>query len=298
MTTTRLSGERLSSFVGENASQRLKKVASQVENLLKAGESDDTVHEVHQFRVATRRYRAVLDTFRELFPAKGRRQVKTTIRSAFSVAGEVRNRDIVLSLFEESRTVVPAATRRSLRDDRKEYYARLYAILETWNAGDFTRQWRDEVPMSEPRSRKTVGETARSLLPDDTQLFFAAGRNAFAKGDPESLHQFRIAAKKFRYALELFRPLYGPEMEERLASLKRLQDFLGSLNDLVTARSLIPRQHSHRAFHSWMDERELAITGDLIQYWQKTLNREGAEAAWIRYFATSPHAAVRNSNGQ
>jgi hypothetical protein len=62
--------------------------------------------------------------------------------------------------------------------------------------------------------------------------YFQQGRKAAdGKRSPEQLHGFRIKTKKFRYTLELFRPVYGAELERVIQSLRDLQNVLGKLHD-------------------------------------------------------------------
>lgn len=126
-------------------------------------------------------------------------------------------------------------------------------------------------------------EAASALLPELTRDFYHAGRHAFAQGDSESLHEFRIAAKKFRYALELFRPLYGPKFAEKLAGLKKLQDYLGRLNDLATARALIAG-HDAGDFGAWMEKEGARVRAELEEYWRNTMDTPESESQWVRYF--------------
>lgn len=125
-------------------------------------------------------------------------------------------------------------------------------------------------------------EAAAALLPDFTREFYRTGREAFAKGDYETLHEFRIAAKKFRYALELFQFLYGPKFAEKLAQLKKLQDHLGRLNDLATARTVVDA-HESGGFLKWVDAEEEDLRAKLTDYWTNTTDAAGAEARWTRY---------------
>lgn len=127
-------------------------------------------------------------------------------------------------------------------------------------------------------------EAASRLLPAFTREFYAAGRHAFAQGDSASLHEFRIAAKKFRYALELFRPLYGPKFADKLTGLKKLQDYLGRLNDLATARALIEGRDADE-FAAWMEKEAGTVRAELEEYWRNTMDTLGAEQRWARYFA-------------
>ena len=58
--------------------------------------------------------------------------------------------------------------------------------------------------------------------------------------DEEQRHELRIAFKKLRYALEFFVPLLPRKgRSSYLASLAKIQELLGLLNDLVTAAQRI-----------------------------------------------------------
>jgi CHAD domain-containing protein len=128
----------------------------------------------------------------------------------------------------------------------------------------------------------TPAQAAAQLLPEFTRRFYEAGREAFAQGDAETLHEFRIAAKKFRYALELFQPLYGPRFAEKLARLKKLQDFLGRLNDLATARIILEGREPGE-FRAWLAAEETDLRAKLTAFWDETVAAPGVEEGWIRY---------------
>jgi triphosphatase len=61
-----------------------------------------------------------------------------------------------------------------------------------------------------------------------------------AKLDPAGRHQVRIKAKKLRYATEFFSKTFGKNAQKRhskfVSSLTKLQNALGELNDMSTAR--------------------------------------------------------------
>ncbi len=130
---------------------------------------------------------------------------------------------------------------------------------------------------------RTVADIAAAALPDFTRKFFAAGRVAFRKGDAETLHEFRIAAKKFRYALEIFAPVYGPRFAQKVAKLKKLQDVLGDLNDLVTVRAVV-KPHESGNLLDWVDAQEADLRTKIEEYWS-AMDAPGAEPEWIRYFS-------------
>lgn len=87
---------------------------------------------------------------------------------------------------------------------------------------------------------RTARENASAKLPKLAEKYFAAGRKAArAQQTPKQLHQFRIRTKRFRYALELFRPIYGPTMDRHLKALRGIQDALGKVNDYQSMEELV-----------------------------------------------------------
>ena len=64
------------------------------------------------------------------------------------------------------------------------------------------------------------------------------------------LHQMRIAAKRLRYSMEIFQPIYreytsfGKEFEKAIQGIKDLQEHLGEIHD---ADVLVPRLEEHLA---------------------------------------------------
>jgi triphosphatase len=75
--------------------------------------------------------------------------------------------------------------------------------------------------------------------------------------DPQARHRARIKAKKLRYAAEFFAETFGRQSKARrskfIASLAKLQDALGDLNDLTVADQTLLEaagENAALAFHS------------------------------------------------
>lgn len=131
-------------FAQEQAAHRLARVAFEVRRLLDtAPNSDESVEAIHQFRVSTRRFRAVLDTFRRFFPNTERKAIREAIREAFAQAGEARNRDITAELISRSKAAVPDTLVPSILAERAVWDSRLRETLRTWNRDDFSARWRE-----------------------------------------------------------------------------------------------------------------------------------------------------------
>jgi CHAD domain-containing protein len=95
----------------------------------------------------------------------------------------------------------------------------------------FQPKWRSRSPVA--------AETAR-LLPQLMRHFFEHGDRVVEPSTTEArLHEFRLAAKRARYTLELFEPLYGSVLRSPIAGIKRVQQVLGELNDCEAALALL-----------------------------------------------------------
>lgn len=132
-----------------------------------------------------------------------------------------------------------------------------------------------------------AAEVAREVLPAMAAELFAAGRT-LAAGDVDMarLHQFRLRAKKFRYTLELFEPLYGPAAEAKLGKLRRMQGHLGRINDCVSARGLVEqvgRLPRARQVLRSIGEAEKQRVKRFFRFWRESFDIEGEQERWVRY---------------
>src|ERR1039457_5145561 len=88
--------------------------------------------------------------------------------------------------------------------------------------------------------REGVAANARRELPPMVSAYFSQVREFLAEDPtPRKLHRLRLASKRLRYTLEHFRPCYPAGMQERLDALKKLQNFLGEINDAVASARLL-----------------------------------------------------------
>src|SRR6516164_4568161 len=85
-----------------------------------------------------------------------------------------------------------------------------------------------------------AAENARTRLPKLIASYFAEGRKLLQDNPPPAeLHALRLATKKVRYTLELFKSCYDAGLEERISALKSLQQMLGEINDTVAGERTI-----------------------------------------------------------
>lgn len=128
---------------------------------------------------------------------------------------------------------------------------------------------------------------ARHALPAMVSAYFAGGREFLAqKFAPAELHRLRLASKKLRYTLELFRPCYPAALEERIDALKKLQDRLGAVNDAVASRNLLDEALRHRPkVRKFLDDRAAEQAAGFAQHWKEAFDAPGQEAWWMEFLA-------------
>lgn len=129
---------------------------------------------------------------------------------------------------------------------------------------------------------ESAAENARELLPKMARKYFEAGRRAIeGKRPPEELHAFRMKTKRFRYTLELFRPLYGPSLDRHLKALRELQSALGKISDYQAIQRVLSRD---RELKRQIDDAIKGKLRDLRHSWQ-AFDSEGQLKRWRTYLA-------------
>ncbi len=143
-----------------------------------------------------------------------------------------------------------------------------------------------------------VAANARQELPKLVEAYFAQVRQVLArKPRPAQLHPMRVAGKQLRYGLELFRPCYGPGLEERLDALKQVQELLGQVNDSVAALALIRKGMRRSQLRTQVERFALKQAAEKSKafhtHWQSVFDAEGQEEWWTGYLAHEAHEPDR-----
>ncbi|HUP04290.1 MAG TPA: CHAD domain-containing protein [Bryobacteraceae bacterium] len=149
------------------------------------------------------------------------------------------------------------------------------------------------MPQIEWNERFGAAANARRELPRLAEHFFSQVTAALsADPDAEQLHRVRLAAKRMRYTLELFRPCYGAALEQRIECLRKLQQVLGEINDCAVTRRLLAAaaRSPHRAkAERFLAARQRARTAELRRLWTTRLGVESQHRRWLTYLARNAH---------
>lgn len=129
---------------------------------------------------------------------------------------------------------------------------------------------------------QSVAENAREVLPKMARKYFRAGRAVIGgKRPPDELHRFRLETKRLRYTLELFRPVYGPQLDRYLNALRGLQGALGKVSDYQAIGRVVEGDPALEAQIRRSLKRKVK---DLRNEWQG-FDAEGELKRWRTYLA-------------
>ena len=201
---------------------------------------------VHSMRVASRRLRSAL---RDFTPYLHKRRLSAVLKSLRDIAdalGEVRDQDVAIMALEKLETDTPHEVSPALKkfiDARKEIRDQAREELVTMLADDQLKQL--EMSFTLAVDEATAGGTTRSQVPllisfrkmsraiilDRLKEVEKLSSGLFRPFDVETLHEMRIAAKRLRYAIELFQQCWGRSIATYAKRAAQLQTALGDVHD-------------------------------------------------------------------
>lgn len=215
-------------------------------------QGNDPEH-VHQMRVGLRRLRSLLKLFEGLAPLPA--GLDQELRWLSDELGAARDWEILAvhilsdAMHEESAAPLLPPLQQAVQAQAYSNraraaeavgsvrYTRLLLNLIAWLHG---RRWQAlALPEQKEALAAPVVPSARQTLKDCERRLKRRARN-LAHADAPARHRLRIAAKRMRYAMEFFSPLF-PQRQVRpfVQALARLQDSLGQLNDAAVAQGLL-----------------------------------------------------------
>ena len=208
---------------------------------------------LHQIRVALRRLRSALSLFGPMLETDPRAAAfNDEIKRVTEPFGHARNLDVFLSDtlpdIAEQRPDEPGldALRARAEAERATAYDAVSATLESpqWRALiiDFAG-WVEAGSWAAGPDAAVDGRHFAAQVLDKARARLKKRGRGLRHLDPHTRHRARIAAKKLRYGAEFFAGLYRKKKAVRRqekfgAALSDLQDHLGALNDLETARTM------------------------------------------------------------
>jgi CHAD domain-containing protein len=227
-------------------------LAEQVEALQAAdpGVRRDADDAVHQMRVASRRLRSALKTFRPVLDRAHTNVVRGELRWLAHALGDARDTEVLHARLREALAHEgkdPARDAAAARIDTELGARYERAHREVLSDLDSPRYFRllDELDalVADPPLTDAAGLRADDVLPRQARKAYREVRSlhdqAQAADSTEEretlLHEVRKAAKRARYAGEALRPAFGKDAKRFAAALEEVQEVLGEHRDSVIA---------------------------------------------------------------
>lgn len=193
---------------------------------------------VHKMRVATRRLRSTLKTYKRTFP--GDEDMNAELKWLADLLGTVRDGQVQKhKLHRAVQNAGPQFEQAAEKIDRHlddQIKRGTRALIEALNGERYLtlldrvdRLADGGVPEKNPLARARKSLTKADGLLDQ----------ALADSEDAELHEARKVYKRARYAIEVFEPSAGKPAKDLIDTLTDLQDVLGAHQDSVVARELL-----------------------------------------------------------
>lgn len=206
---------------------------------------------LHDLRVAIRRTRSGLSLVKKVLPETVVERFKRDFGLLGRLTGPTRDLDVYLLNREDYLGRLPPAlqpgldaffaelARRRQVEQKKLVRAlrakKHRAILNAWH-----RCLHSEDRPSAPLADIPVKELAGRIIHRRYKRVLRDGQALNAATPDGEVHRLRIECKKLRYAIEFFSSLYPKEdIQVVVRHLKKLQDILGSFNDLSVQQEML-----------------------------------------------------------
>ena len=231
-------------------------LAEQVDELLARATTTrlDRPDALHRMRVATRRLRSALATFRPLLDRERTDPLRDELRWLAGVLGVARDAEVMharlrdLLAAEPDELVDDDVRQRVDRLMTERYRAAHDAVLEALDGDRYRRLVAAlEELAAAPPFRPAAEDDAADVLPRLVRRTWrrlhramrAAERAPRGPERDELLHRVRKDAKRSRYAAEAVRPVAGRDARRYAKAVARLQESLGDLQDGVVTRQVL-----------------------------------------------------------
>ncbi len=212
-----------------------------------------TVEAIHQLRIWTRRSAAALALFEPLIPSRKGRKLKKNLKRLRRTAGAARDLDIITAQLGEK---LHGPLAEQLIQQRQSARKDLGKLVRRWSqSGKLKRNVkrllkRLDGGRSHHGNGVAFGPWCRGQLAPLVEAFLKLATRGARQSDA-GLHQWRLATKRLRYALELAVTALPKQAWSRFYELlSDLQDRIGRVCDALVERQRLNqwrREAAHRS---------------------------------------------------
>lgn len=244
------------------AVRQLANASLQICGQCEAGIIDDLDTEfLHDYRVAIRRLRSTLKLIKQVYPDAATAQVLKDLSDCARPTNRLRDLDVHLLNHAGYISCLPADLAAALNqmfiDLQGEREHEQLSVSRQLKSVEYRDAMQRVTAMFDPatwwpvtlHSHAAMWDTANEVLPKRYRKICQRASSIGAQTPETKIHDLRLEAKKLRYAIEFFGPLYDEQPVNRLLKrVKKLQNELGDFNDLAV-QQLSLREYGRRKSH-------------------------------------------------
>lgn len=206
----------------------------------------DDVEHLHRMRVASRRLRAALPLFARSVAPKQAALWKDEVRRVTRALGDARDADVQIEQLSAYLSGLPAGPKQAgvrrlylrRRQQRVKLQSRVLAVLDRFESSGVIEKMKEKSTAAlNDGSPEVVSprlyHLAHRSVGKKLGLFLAFEEYVEQPERADELHAMRIAAKRLRYTIEMFAPLYPDSrgLKPYLSAVKEAQELLGQIHD-------------------------------------------------------------------
>jgi len=227
------------------ASSTLLRQTKELEKQFDGARKNANIEYVHKLRVASRRLRSSLSVFAECFEPKLTKKWRKRTRDLTRSIGAARDADVQIAFLQNySKTLQDEAAIPGLeyiltskRSNRKEMQSDVIGVLEDLEDSRILDEISDSCKaISTSKSDPSVVtlmtfQKAHDKIAGKLDELLAFEPFVHDEAAAAKHHEMRIAAKRLRYTMEIFSPIYKAGLRDQISLLKQFQDVLGDMHD-------------------------------------------------------------------
>lgn len=206
---------------------------------------------VHQMRVASRRLRSALSSFRRVLDRDATQGLADELRWLGRKLAPARDTEVLEGLLKEQVDAQPGElVMGPVKASLTAYFAREEAnatkkVLSTLDGPRYLALLRSldrlltDLPLTDKASRRAAPELKKALRRASKRLHRAENALTTVSDRGAALHEVRKKAKQARYTGDAAAPAFGKRVKAWTKKAKKIQSTLGDHHDRTVARELV-----------------------------------------------------------
>ncbi len=203
----------------------------------------EDIEGVHDMRVATRRLRSAMRDFAPLMTRKPLKKVKKDLKRIADALGAARDEDVAIVALEKLRGKTRSKNIKSGIEDliaerrgrREQAQINLLENISADALEELKGKFEKAVDAATRRKKSdreiSFNQAGRKVVGKSVEEFCALSDHIYEPFIDEPLHELRIAAKRLRYAIELYTTCWGERIAPFAKGIAEMQGFLGEVHD-------------------------------------------------------------------